>query len=132
MKTFELEIVTPINTLYFSDIKYLRAPSVEGLFGVLPGHISSIIALKIGEVKILREKDILRFSTSGGFVDIKKDKVILVLETTEKKQDINIQRAKDSLERSTKRLAEKTIDIERARESINRAKNRISIANKKD
>ena len=49
-----------------------------------------------------------------------------------KKQDINIQRAQDSLERSTKRLAEKTIDIERARESINRAKNRISIANKKD
>ena len=132
MKTFELEIVTPINTLNFSDIKYLRAPSVEGLFGVLAGHISSIIALEIGEVKILKEKDIFRFSTSGGFVDIKKDKVILVLETAEQKQDINIKRAQDSLDRSTKRLEEKTIDIERARESINRAKNRISIANKKN
>ena len=132
MKTFELEIVTPINTLNFSDIKYLRAPSVEGLFGVLAGHISSIIALEIGEVKILKEKDTFCFSTSGGFVDIKKDKVILVLETAEQKQDINIKRAQDSLDRSTKRLEEKTIDIERARESINRAKNRISIANKKN
>ena len=132
MKTFDLEIVTPINTLNFSDIKYLRAPSVQGQFGVLPGHISSIIALEIGEVKILKEKQTLRFSTSGGFADIEKDKVILVLETAEQKQDINIKRAQDSLDRSTKRLEEKTIDIERARESIIRAKNRISIANKKD
>ena len=104
MKTFELEIVTPINTLNFSDIKYLRAPSVEGLFGVLAGHISSIIALEIGEVKILKEKQTLRFSTSGGFADIEKDKVILVLETAEQKQDINIKRAQAAIGRALNRL----------------------------
>ena len=51
-KTFELDIITPINTSSFMDVEYLRAPSIEGLFGVLPGHMSSIIALDIGEIKI--------------------------------------------------------------------------------
>ena len=88
-KTFELDIITPINTSSFMDVEYLRAPSIEGLFGVLPGHISSIIALDIGEIKIIQSKETLRFSTSGGFADIKKDKVILVLETAEESDKIS-------------------------------------------
>ena len=131
-KTFAIDIVTPINTSNFMDVEYLRAPSTEGLFGVLPGHISSIIALDIGEIKIIKDKKTLRFSTSGGFADIKKDKVVLVLETVEEYNQIDIKRAKDSLSRSEKRLSDKSIDIEKARISIKRAKNRIAIANKKD
>ena len=46
-KHFKLEIVTPIRTLNFEEIEYLRAPSMEGLFGVMSGHISSIINLDI-------------------------------------------------------------------------------------
>ena len=132
MKSFKLEIVTPTNTLEYNDVNYLRAPSVEGLFGVLPGHISSIIALDIGEIKILKDKNTTRLSTSGGFADVQKDKVILVLETAEQKQDINIKRAQESLDRSMKNLSNNSVDIKRARESIKRAKNRISIASKKD
>ena len=56
-KTFELDIVTPINTINLTEVKYLRAPSIEGLFGILPGHISSIIALDIGEIKITQNND---------------------------------------------------------------------------
>ena len=105
---------------------------MEGLFGVLPGHISSIIALEVGEIKILNNKNTTRLSTSGGFADIQKNKVILVLETAEQKQDINIKRAQESLDRSMKKLSNDEVDIKRARESIKRAKNRITIASKKD
>ena len=38
-------------TLNFEDVQYLRAPSLEGLFGVMPGHVASIINLDIGEIK---------------------------------------------------------------------------------
>jgi len=43
----EINIITPTSTLEFSEVEYLRAPSTEGLFGVLPGHIDSIIALDV-------------------------------------------------------------------------------------
>ena len=129
-KILQLDIITPINTFNFDDIEYLRAPSVEGLFGILPGHIPSIIALDIGEVKIIYNKKTLRLSTSGGYADIKKDRVLLVLETVELAKEIDIKRAEGSLERSSKKLREKSSDIKRARSSIRRAKNRISIFKK--
>ena len=129
-KTFELDIITPIKALGFNDVEYLRAPSVEGLFGILPGHITSIIALDVGEIKIIHNKETLRLSISGGFADIKKDKVVLVLESAELASDIDIKRAESSLERSSKRLADKSSNINRARNSIKRAKNRISIFKK--
>tara|TARA_B100000959_G_C14810069_1_gene553397 strand:+ start:80 stop:484 length:405 start_codon:yes stop_codon:yes gene_type:complete len=128
--TFELNIVTPVNTLSFNDVEYLRAPSIDGLFGVMPRHITSIIALDIGEIKIKRSDEILRFSTSGGYVDINSEKVILVLETAEEGHKIDSERAKESIERATKHLEDKSSDINRAMHSIKKAKNRIAISKK--
>ena len=128
--TFKLNIVTPVNTLSFDDVKYLRAPSIDGLFGVMSRHITSIIALDIGEIKIKKSDEILRFSTSGGYADINSEKVILVLETAEKGYDIDSKRAKKSIERATKHLTDKSSDINRAMNSIKKAKNRIAVSKK--
>ena len=129
-KIFELEIVTPISTVKYNDVSHLRAPSVNGLFGVLSGHIESVIALDIGEIKITTKNKIVRYSTSGGFADIDKNKVLLVLETAESNKDIDIKRAEESLEKYTKLLKDGTSDIEKAKSSIQKAKNRISISKK--
>ena len=131
-KTFELDIITPINTSSFMDVEYLRAPSVEGLFGVLPGHMSSIIALDIGEVKITTNNKSLYFATSGGFADISNNKVVLVLETAEESSKIDFKRAEKSLDRSQKYFNDKSHDLSRAFNAIKRAKNRIAIADKKN
>ena len=129
-KSFELEIVTPISTVKHNDVSHLRAPSVNGLFGVLRGHIESVIALDIGEIKITTQDKIIRYSTSGGFADINKNKVLLVLETAESNEDIDIKRAEESLEKYTKLLKDGSSDIEKAKSSIKKAKNRISISKK--
>ena len=85
----EINIITPTTTFEYTNVDYLRAPSTEGLFGVLPGHISSIIALDIGEVKITTNTKSLYFATSGGFADINNNKVVLVLETAEESSKID-------------------------------------------
>ena len=126
----EVNIITPTITFEYADVDYLRAPSIEGLFGVLPGHISSIIALDIGEIKITIQNRLLHFAISGGFADINNNKVILVLETAEESSQIDSERAKQSLDRSKKYLDNKSNDLNRALNSIKRAKNRIMIADK--
>ena len=127
----EVNIITPTTTFEYTNVDYLRASSTDGLFGVLPGHISSIIALDIGEVKITLKNKSLHFSMSGGFADINNDKVVLVLETAEESSQIDSKRAKQSLYRSKKYLDDKSNDLNRAFNSIKRAKNRIMIADKK-
>tara|TARA_B100001142_G_C14333677_1_gene655078 strand:- start:545 stop:946 length:402 start_codon:yes stop_codon:yes gene_type:complete len=126
----EINIITPTSTLEFSEVEYLRAPSTEGLFGVLPGHIDSIIALDVGEVKISIDNKSVHYATSGGFADISNDKVILVLETVEEAGNIDINRAEKSLDKAQSYFENKSNDVDRAFKAIKRAKNRISVSKK--
>jgi F-type H+-transporting ATPase subunit epsilon len=130
-RKFELNIVTPTNTFNYSDVEYLRAPSIDGLFGVLSGHISSIIALDIGEVKIVNNNKSIRLATSGGFADINEKNVTLVLETAEEAINIDIKRANESIDRAKIYINETSSNMQRALNSIKRAKNRIRISKKK-
>ena len=52
MKTFSLEIVTPIKVINEESVKYLRCPGVDGSFGVMHKHRNGVFALQTGEVKI--------------------------------------------------------------------------------
>ena len=128
--TFELDIITPTDTFSFTEVEYLRAPSTEGLFGVMKGHIPSIVALDIGEIKIVENNQEKLFATSGGFADINNNKVVLVVETAEDYNSIDLSRAQESLDRAVKHLNETDVDMKRAMDAIKRAKNRISISKK--
>jgi len=126
----EINIITPTSILEFPEVDYLRAPSTEGLFGVLPGHIESIIALDVGEVKISTNNKSILFATSGGFADISDNKVTLVLESAEEASEIDLSRAEKSLDKAQHYLDDKSNDMDRAFKAIKRAKNRISVSRK--
>ena len=99
-KHFSLEIVTPVKTLKFEKVKYLRAPSMKGLFGVMSGHIPSIINLEIGEIKILSKNKESFFSISGGFAQIHRNNVSLLVESIESVDEIDKDRSIHALERA--------------------------------
>ncbi len=129
-KTFQLDIITPNGSRMIGQVDYLRAPSIDGLFGVMANHIPSIIAISPGEIKIAINGKETLYATSGGYADIKKEGVMLVLETAESGDEIDIRRAEKSIERATQYLKDKTKDIEQSKLSIEKAKVRINIAKK--
>ena len=129
-KHFTLEIVTPIKTLDFEMVEYLRAPSLEGLFGVMPGHISSIINLDIGEVKVVSKNKQNYFSISGGFAEISKAKVSLLVESIESNNEIDKNRSNNALERAKLRLKDDSMDQARVTLALARAKNRLKVSNR--
>ena len=83
--TFQIDVITPVENINIGTSEYLRAPNLEGLFGVKARHASSIISIGVGEVKIMKDGKENLYKTSGGYADIKPEGVILVLETFEKK-----------------------------------------------
>ena len=129
-KKFHLDIITPNGTFSIEKVEYLRAPSIDGLFGILANHIPSIIAVGIGEIKITIDGKDQLYATSGGYADIKKESVSLVLETAENAKDIDIHRSKEAISRAREHLKDSNHDLDRARESIKRAKIRIAVAKK--
>ena len=129
-KHFTLEIVTPVKTLDFEKVEYLRAPSLEGLFGVMPGHVASIINLDIGEVKVLSNNKEDYFAISGGFAQVSKDKVSLLVESIELKDEIDKDRSNEALKRAQSRLKDKTMDQARAGLALARSKNRLKVSSR--
>ncbi len=129
-KEFDLEIVTPKRVVYDASVESFSAPGVVGGFQVLHSHAPLLSILKVGEVKVLDAGGALtRYATSGGFVEVRNNKVVMLAETAERSDEIDVERAKASASRARKRLAERAggVDIERARVSLLRAINRLKV-----
>lgn len=130
-KLFDLEIVTPKKTVFSEKVESFSAPGIVGGFQVLKSHAPLLSSIRIGEVKILDASGKeWRYATSGGFVEVRQNKVVMLAETAERADEIDTRRATASLERAQKRIAVKRIDIDvdRAKIALQRAMNRLKVA----
>ena len=129
-KTFQLDIVTPTKVISEGQVEYLRAPSPEGLFGILGGHATATILMDIGEIKITKAGKEFYYATNGGFADIRPESVMLLVETAEKVSDIDKDRAEAAMKRAKDRLKDNATDLKRAKTAIDRARNRLKISSR--
>ena len=129
MNNFELEIVTPLGVINHDSVEYMRCPGLDGSFGVMANHQDGMFALDIGEVKISFDNSSQYLAIGGGFAEIINGKVKLLVESIEASSEINMDRAKKSLERAQKRKLENSqnIDMARVESAILRAINRLKI-----
>ena len=128
-----LEVVTPEKIVVSEEVQIVASPGSLGEFGVLIGHTPFLTALKTGILRYIdaNGKEHYVF-VSGGFAEALPDKVTVLAESAERSNDIDLERAKESLARAEKRLAEdrarEDIDFARARGSLERATVRIRLA----
>ena len=132
MPTFELEIVTPEKTLYAGTVEHLRAPGVDGGFGVLSGHHPMVSALGIGALRFREDGGPERLAAvSGGFAEVLRDRVTVLVETAELSDTIDPGRAAEAAERARDRLRSRRdpgVDVDRAAAALARAINRLRIS----
>jgi F-type H+-transporting ATPase subunit epsilon len=130
-KTYFLEIVTPQQIVFSGNVLSFSAPGVEGGFQVLTHHAPLLTMLSMGEVKVVApDGSTQHYATSGGFVEVRGNKVLLLAETAETSSEIDVARAEAARDRAKGRLSEKDpeVDLERARMALHRAINRLKIA----
>ena len=126
-KTFQLDIITPTNVISEGQVEYLRAPSTEGLFGIMGGHAVATMLMDIGEIKITKDGKEFHYATNGGFADIRPESVMLLVETAEEVSDIDKDRAEAAMKRAKDRFKNNETDLKRAKTAIDRARNRLKI-----
>ena len=126
-KTFQLDIVTPTKVISEGQVEYLRAPSPEGLFGIMGGHAVATILMDIGEIKVTKDGKEYYYATNGGFADIRPESVMLLVETAEKVSEIDKDRAEEAIKRAQEKLKDNEADLTRAKDAISRARNRLKI-----
>ena len=129
-KTFQLEIITPEKVYDMGQVNYVRAPSLDGLFGIQSRHATAIIAMSIGEIKVTKNGKESYYATSGGFADIRPENVQLLVETAENITDINKERAEAAMKRAQKKLNDNESDLTRGKAAMARARNRLKITSR--
>lgn len=132
MSTFLLEIVTPDRLVYSEQVNSVTVRGVEGELGILPGHIPFVTPLQVAPVFVKIGNARTPFAVQGGFVEVRKDKVVILAESAEKAEEIDLERAEAAKERAETRLKaskrQDEIDHRRAELALQRAMNRINVS----
>lgn len=132
MNTLSLNIVTPNGSVYArDDVNLAVLQTTAGDIGVMYGHIPTVAALEIGYAKINFDGGSEYIAVSEGFVEVRQDKLSIIVQTAEPAEEIDVARAELAKSRAESHLNndEDDSDINRAKRALERANNRIRVAN---
>lgn len=129
MKTVLVNVVTPDGPVYDADVEMVSVKAQSGELGILPGHIPMVAPLKIGAVRLKRGSETELVAVSGGFIEVRPDKVTILAQAAETGESIDVARAEAAKKRAEERLNQKTdeIDFKRAELALQRAINRLNV-----
>jgi F-type H+-transporting ATPase subunit epsilon len=131
---FRLSVVTPERVIYEEDVASIIAPGEVGYLGIMSNHAPIITSLKPGKltVKDGSGKEI-NLAVSGGFLENSSNTCTILADSAEFAEQIDLERARESLKRAKQRISNAAgdIDLPRARAAYERAKNRLMILSRK-
>lgn len=102
----KLEIVTPYSKVLDELVDEVTATGKLGEFGVLPGHAPFLTSLNIGELCYKKDGVAVCLALNWGYFEVREDKIIVLVETAERADQIDLERAKAALGRAEAKLKE--------------------------
>jgi len=134
MAKIQLDIVTPERKVVSVETDEVVAPGANGLFGVRPGHAPFLTLIEPGELSFKTDGKSRRYAIGGGFIEVVGDRVIVLAETAEAQEEIDLARARLASEDAQKRLdslneTDPEFRLQRAR--VRRATARVTVATKR-
>lgn len=134
MSSLKVDIVTAERVVYSEDVDVVIAPGVEGQLGILPHHAPLMTTLQAGELRLRRGGEEDSLAISGGFLEVRPDRVIILADTAERAEEIDEARAEAAKQRAEQRLKERGVtpglDEARCEAALRRAMARLTVAEK--
>ncbi len=126
-----LEMVTPYKKVLSLDVDEITAPGAMGELGLLPGHTPLLTTLKIGDLGYKQDGKTFHVAVNWGYLEVGDDKVTILVDTAEKADEIDLERAKAALgraEEALKTLSQEDVDFAVMEAALQRALVRIKVA----
>lgn len=133
-KNLTVSLVTPEKQAFESQAEFVVLPAYAGEMGILPDHAPFLVELAHGEARITSNGSVRHFAVSGGFAEIRDNKISLFAETAEMADTIDEERANQALEKSKAELQRKNLDpltLAAAEASFRRAQVRLVVAQRR-
>jgi len=131
--TLRLEIVTAEGTVFADDVNEVVAWGIEGQLGILPHHAPLMTMLQPGDLLIKKDNEEHYLAISGGFLEVRPDKVIILADACERAEEIDIERAEAARRRADEILKTRPPDVDTAaaEAALRRSLARIKAAEKR-
>lgn len=130
MPSLKIDIVTAERIVYSAEVDGVIAPGAEGQLGILPHHAPLMTILTAGELVVRKGAEEQSMAISGGFLEVRPDRVIVLADQAERAEEIDTARAEAARKRAEQSLAERkgTEEDARAEAALRRALVRLSVA----
>ena len=128
-----LEIVTPEKIAFRGVVEEVTVPGTEGEFGVLKGHACMLSSVGVGKLSYTQNHKKTYYAVNTGYAEVSASKVTVLVETAERADLIDQERAKLARERAEekiRKLPKQDMEFEKARLALMRAVTRINVAGK--
>jgi len=128
-----LEIVTPEKMAFSSAVEEVTVSGSEGEFGVLRGHAALLSGVDSGELNFTKDGKKTYYAVSTGFAEVTTSKVTVLVETAERSDMIDKERAiraRDIAESKVDKLPKEDKEYDAAKAALVRANVRLSVAEK--
>jgi F-type H+-transporting ATPase subunit epsilon len=128
-----LEIVTPEQISFKGVVEEVTIPGTEGEFGVLKGHASLLSSVDVGKLSFTKDHQKIYYSVNTGYAEVAASKVTILVETAERADLIDrerAQRARERAEEKIRKLPKEDMEFEKARLALLRAVTRLNVAGK--
>ena len=131
-KTFHLEIIATDRIFFSGEVEHLVITAIDGLLGIMAGHEPLVTSLPTGELKYMVNGEWKYAAISEGFIQVMPDSSIILADTCELPEEIDITRAEEAKERAEELLKQKQSIKEyyETQAALNRAINRLKISQK--
>ncbi len=100
MATIRLEVVTPEKMVFSDDVDLILAWGVEGQLGILPHHAPLMTMLQPGDLMYRKGTREEYLTISGGFLEVRPDKVVVLADACERAEEIDVTRAEEAKKRA--------------------------------
>jgi len=133
MSGIKLDIVTAERVVYSEDVDVVIAPGVEGQLGILPHHAPLMTTLQAGELRVRKGGEEFSLAISGGFLEVRPDRVIVLADAAERAEEIDISRAEEAKRRAEEWLSGHApeVDMTRAEAALHRSITRLKVAERR-
>ena len=133
MPTIKCDIVTVERLVYSDEVDMVIAPGIMGTLGILPKHAPLITALEEGELRLKKGEVEEQFAVTGGYMEVRPDRVIIMADAAERAEEIDEARAEAARQRAEQLLKEKPPDMDRAaiEGALRRSRVRLKVARKR-
>lgn len=134
MAKLSVDVITAERIVYSdSEIDVVVAPGIMGELGILPAHAPLMTFLGPGELLLRKGTEETSMAVTGGFLEVRDNKVVVLAEAAERAEEIDLARAEEARRRAEQRIAqrEKTEDMARAEAALRRSLIRLKVAQRK-